>query len=256
MAADGRPPPDFSTKDALSELQVSGPYDADHTGLRASLIVDRLSLPASGSQPVDLASLLGCDGQQWIKEFVNSKVLPKQDAAAAKQQAGFRRPYNDPVLNSDVIYGRLIHKMIDSGVVDLTVNPLEAIQQVGVFAVRKKNDRQRLVVDARGSNFWFSEPGHVHLPTGSALSRLELGPGEEIYVADANIANAFYNMALPVELRRYFAMRSAGAACGCDDSERAGRGGHPDRVAPACGPPDGVVARPRALPEGARVPGT
>lgn len=139
----GAPPPDVSTKDALSELQVSSPYDADHTGLRASLIVDRISLPAPGSQPVDLASsLLGRDGQQWIKEFVDSKFLPKQDAAAAKQQAGFRRPYNDPVLNSDVVYGSLIHKMIDSGVVDLMVIPLEAVQYVGVFAVRKKNDRQ------------------------------------------------------------------------------------------------------------------
>jgi hypothetical protein len=164
-------------------------------------------MPDVGSQPVSLPSLLGCDGQQWIKDFVNSKVLPKQDAAAAKHLAGFRRPYNDPVLNSDEIYGRLIQRMMDSGVVDLTVNPQEVVQSVRVFAVRMKNDRQRLVVDARGSNFWFSKPGHVHLPTGSALSMLELGPDEELYVADADIANAFYNTALPAELRKYSAMR-------------------------------------------------
>lgn len=95
----------------------------------------------------------------------------------------------------------------------------------------------------------------MRLPTGSALSRLELGPGEELYVADADIANAFYKMALPVELRRYFAMRFAGAARGCDDGERAGSRGQADRVAPSGGPPDGLVARPRALSEGARVPG-
>jgi hypothetical protein len=175
---------------------VSGPYDADSTGLRVPLIVDRLSLPDVGSEPVSLPDLLGGDGQQWIKDFVYSKVLLKQDAAAVRQQAGFRRPYSDPVLNSDVIYGRLIQRMIDSGVADLTVNPQEVVLNVRIFAVRKDNDRHRLVVDARRSSFWFSGPGHVHLPTGATLSVLELGPEEELYVADPDIASAFYNKAL------------------------------------------------------------
>ena len=207
----GAPPADLSTKDALAELQVAGPYDTDHTGLRVPLIVDRLSLPASGAQPVALDSLLRCDGQQWIRDFFKNKVLPKQEAAAAKREAGFRRPYNDPILNSAPVYARLILKLLDSGVVDLTANEREVAQEVGMFAVKKKSGNQRLVVDARGSNFWFASPGHVHLPTGAALSLLELEPHESLYIADADISNAFYNMALPTELRRYFALRGVEA---------------------------------------------
>ena len=69
VSAMGPPPGDMTTEDALAELQVTGTYDADQPGTRAPLIVDRISLPSVGAQPVPLPTLLGCDGQQWIKDF-------------------------------------------------------------------------------------------------------------------------------------------------------------------------------------------
>ena len=76
VAALGPPPEDLTTEDALAELQVTGAYDADQPGTRAPLIVDRISLPKAGADPVPLPTLLGRDGQQWIKEFFRARVLP------------------------------------------------------------------------------------------------------------------------------------------------------------------------------------
>ena len=53
-------------------------------------------------------------------------------------------------------------------------------QKVGLFTVHKKGKAQRLVIDARGSNFWFVEPDSVSLASGSSLSSVELQPHEDL----------------------------------------------------------------------------
>eukprot|EP00973_Karenia_brevis_P012395 1683467-Karenia_brevis.AAC.1 len=45
---------------------------------------------------------------------------------------------------------------------------------LGLFFVRKKNGRQRMIVDARPLNFRCAEPPHVALATGDSFSRLEV----------------------------------------------------------------------------------
>ena len=62
---------------------------------------------------------------------------------------GFGKPYHDPVLSSPAIYGRLLRRMKDNGLLDFTTEPGEAVQRVGLFTVTKKGgQRQRLIVDA------------------------------------------------------------------------------------------------------------
>ena len=50
--------------------------------------------------------------------------------------------------------------------------------EVGLFAVEKKSGKQRLVIDCRLANCWFSPPAAVKLPTASAYCRGELQPEE------------------------------------------------------------------------------
>ncbi len=65
------------------------------------------------------------------------------------------------------------------------------------------NGKVRLVTDCRRANAWFASSRHVQLATGSSLSQLMLKPGEQFYVADFDIQNAFYSLQLPKVLRPY-----------------------------------------------------
>ena len=82
------------------------------------------------------------------------------------------------------------------------------IEEVGAFCVRKKNNRQRLVIDSRLANMWFEAPEPVQLCTGSTFSRIEVGDqGEPVEVGGVDITDAFYNIGLPPGLRKYFGLK-------------------------------------------------
>ena len=59
----------------------------------------------------------------------------------------------------------------------------------------------------------FVDPPAVELAIGSALAEIATDDGSEWYVASLDIANAFYSLALPPELCKYFCLpsRTAGA---------------------------------------------
>ncbi|CAK0839943.1 unnamed protein product, partial [Prorocentrum cordatum] len=89
----------------------------------------------------------------------------------------------------------LLTRLLDAGVIDLVCDPLEVIDEVGLFSVPKKSGGQCLVVDA-------SSPA-------------------VLWAAPADVAGAFYRVGLPLAWWPYFALlstdewrlgRSAGAA--------------------------------------------
>jgi hypothetical protein len=77
-----------------------------------------------------------------------------------------------------------------------------------VFTVLKKSGKLRLVVDARMSNCWFDDPEAVDLATVMAFSTIELDSAEPVVFGQVDIANAFYAIELPSELRRFFGLPS------------------------------------------------
>ena len=88
----------------------------------------------------------------------------------------------------------------------MVVDRSQIVESVGVFAVAKKSGKQRLIIDARPANFWFGEPDSVSLATGAAMSYLEVPEDAGLWVATADIADAFYNMMLPMQWRPYFTL--------------------------------------------------
>ena len=52
---------------------------------------------------------------------------------------------------------------------------------VGVFAVKKQNGKQRRVVDASRSNACFAVPDPVALPTSACFSRLHVPEGRHLH---------------------------------------------------------------------------
>lgn len=124
------------------------------------------------------------------------------------KQDGFSKPCNDPALHDPKVYVQLVRRLLEAGVVDVVSSSRLVVEKVGTFTVRKKSGRQRLVIDARASNYHLREPGAVSLASGEARSRVEIGRDDTLFVADADISDAFYNMALAHELRPFFAMAS------------------------------------------------
>ena len=68
---------------------------------------------------------------------------------------------------------------------------------VGVFFVRKRNGKLRLILDTRLVNTAFRDPPYVSLPTAAAFSRVEVEAGQVVYMAEADVADAFHRVRLP-----------------------------------------------------------
>ncbi|CAK0894817.1 unnamed protein product, partial [Prorocentrum cordatum] len=196
------PPPALSPSGALQELRGCTVYeDVQSTVVPYDDI--KASLPMSGNRPVPLAELFGAGGQAEVDGFLDSHLL-EPEAASHNLKAAPRETYMDEVLrNSPHAYQRLVKRLERAGMIDYTVQPQEFCS---LFFVRKKNGSQRLVVDCRRSNCWFSAADPVQLSTGAGLGNLEVPDGARLYVGHVDIKDAFYHFELPERVRNLFAL--------------------------------------------------
>eukprot|EP00959_Pyramimonas_sp_CCMP1952_P284425 5945711-Pyramimonas_sp.AAC.1 len=100
-------------------------------------------------------------------------------------------------------YTGLVRRLHAAGMVTFSAAPRE---RCGLFFVRKKSGKQRMVIDCRRANCWFKRPSTVALATGSALGELAVPEGEQLYVGHVDICDAFYHFGLPEAFRDYFAL--------------------------------------------------
>eukprot|EP00438_Fugacium_kawagutii_P012339 Skav221970 [mRNA] locus=scaffold195:898936:903000:- [translate_table: standard] len=199
-------PPDVGGPEALLALRVSEGYEALPTcSPLGSYDPESISLPAGGGNPVPLATLWGDDGQQKVKEFSQHELLGADEVRCRLKESGVSRCYQDPKFNSAVIYSTFVQKLHDLNMVEYSLEPPK--EQVGIFFVRKKNQKLRLILDCRRSNCHFSTPEPIRLATGEAMARMQLEPGQELFTASADLQNAFYTMEMPEDLRTYFGLR-------------------------------------------------
>lgn len=108
------------------------------------------------------------------------------------------------MLRGGKTYFSFLKRLQDSGIIDFSLQP--ARENISIFFVTKKNGRLRMIVDARRSNAHFTEPDHVDLCTGDGLGMLEIGEGETLTIATADLKDAFYHLSLPEELRPLFCL--------------------------------------------------
>lgn len=79
------------------------------------------------------------------------------------REARFARPYSEPVLCGKRVYGALLKRMHDAGLIEYVDDERGIAQNVGAFPVLNQSGKLRLVIDARGSNFFFAGPDRVDL---------------------------------------------------------------------------------------------
>ena len=126
--------------------------------------MDRLALPPEGFVPVALA-VLEEKADRKLAEGLLKATLPDEVAAEKKISSGVRRVYTGPGLRCPRKYLKLVRRLHSAGLVQFAS---ECECRVGMFAVKKKNDGQRLVLDCRYSSYHFAEPPKVQLASGQS----------------------------------------------------------------------------------------
>ena len=198
----GKPPEDLTGQGALNELRTNLGYSGEPASL-AGYQKDLISLPDSGEVPSPLDVILG-DQAESVRGTLRHKLLCPSEVGARKAESSLKAPYNDPIFRRQrSVYSDFIGRLHSSNLIEFRSQVRE---RVGVFFVWKKNGKQRMVVDSRLSNLWFSSPEKVHLATGSSFSRIEVDEGPPIELGGVDIRDAFYRIELPSELRDLFAL--------------------------------------------------
>lgn len=195
--------PTGNDRDVFADVVGGLDYQGESTtavGLEESL----LSLPLQGAVPKPLSGLLGPTGEVEVHQIVNEMLLPIEEARENLAAASTPPAYIDPGLRrSKKRYVKFVLDLVER----VILSPSFKNQaDVGVFAVKKKNGKQRLVVDARRSNVCFRTPSSVALPTSAAFSRLHVPEGRHLHCFSFDLKDAFYQIELPVVLRPFFCL--------------------------------------------------
>eukprot|EP00438_Fugacium_kawagutii_P028256 Skav200691 [mRNA] locus=scaffold6391:1205:6504:+ [translate_table: standard] len=196
--------------EALMELRVSQGYeDLPTSSPLASFDPELVALPSGALSPVPLDSLVGQDGQFQVEDFTKTQTLVSDEAMRTIGRLGLGRSYEDPQFRDRSKYASFIKKLLNLGMLDLSLE--EPCEKTGMFFVKKKGGKQRLIFDCRRSNCHFTTPEPIRLATGDSIGRLETSR-TPLYMASADLQNAFYTMSMPYSLRKYFGLRGVKAS--------------------------------------------
>eukprot|EP00438_Fugacium_kawagutii_P013923 Skav213475 [mRNA] locus=scaffold565:39265:42440:+ [translate_table: standard] len=201
----GKPPSDLTGSGAFESLRAAEGYSHEPAvGSLCSFNLEKVSLPEGDWSPIPLSDLWGPDGRELVEDFVTSQLLPPQEVEKRLRGTGVQQPYSDPLLTVRSNYVHFLQKLHKANLVEFSEEA--PAENIAISFVTKKNDRQRMIVDARRSNAHFRDPAYVHLCTGDTLSRLEYGFGDSLTIGMADLKDAFYHLQLPVQLRRFFCL--------------------------------------------------
>ncbi|CAE7559605.1 ppt1 [Symbiodinium natans] len=165
------PVEDMSDQEALRQLLARRAGYGDSPGALASLVLERLSLPRGQSEPVSLLDVLPEDEVRRVQNFEDDMMLSPEERAAVLEQGLEGECHIDPVLLHDTwLYHRFIAELYSCNLIHFTVKPRV---QIGAFVVTKKNNKQRLIIDARRTNRLFRTPPCTLLGSAETWSRLE-----------------------------------------------------------------------------------
>jgi len=196
--------------EALMELRVSQGYEDLPTSCPlASYDPELVALPSGALTPVPLEMLVGQGGREEVDSFTSTQTLASAEAAGNLREQRLGRSYEDPQFKNRLKYSGFVKRLLSLGMLDLSLE--KPLEQTGMFFVKKKGGKQRLIFDCRRSNCHFTTPTPIKLATGDSIGKIETGR-TPLYMASADLQNAFYTMAMPSSLRPFFGLKGLTAA--------------------------------------------
>ena len=76
----------------------------------------------------------------------------------------------------------------------------------GLFFVTKKNDKQRMILDAKPANWYFREPPTTQNASGSSFASLRVPEDKELYIANYDVKDFLYRLGIDEELGKWFGL--------------------------------------------------
>ncbi|CAK0897361.1 unnamed protein product, partial [Prorocentrum cordatum] len=187
--SDDKPPDDApSPEAALVELLGMGSLGYGPDGPTVVAPYDRglVSWPESAGC-VSLLEVLPEPDRQEVIDGRNSMMLRAEEV-----RPGATKVYWDKTLQSDTDeYQRFVQDLLARDMVELRTR---REFEVGVFFVKKKSGRLRLIVDARAVNQALKRPPTIHMASTAALVNMD-------------IADCFYQFRAPDYMVPWFGMR-------------------------------------------------
>ena len=164
----------------------------------------KVALPTAGNTAVDLASVLPARFQNLLADDGAAMMLSEPDARASLEALGPVSNAFDPVLSrsprSDAEFLLLAY---DAGVLELTDH---ITNEVGLFFAKKKSGDLRAIFDPRRVNALFRAPDTAPLASGESLGDLELSEGQQLWSAEGDVENCYYQYTMPAGLRPLFGL--------------------------------------------------
>lgn len=182
----GRPPPrcDEDASILKDTVYSSDGYNFSKTSPSQSIISDCINLPNVGDG-VPLMKCLGRRDRKLLKSLGAAQVQPDNGDASA--------------FASTEQYTALVHRMVIAGIVSLSFSKPRVVNSV--FAVPKKNQRQRLIVNAVPANRAMDEPLQTELPSPALFGSLYINPSDTLYCAKNDLSDYYYQCILPANMR-------------------------------------------------------
>lgn len=165
-------------------------------------IRDRVSLPLGQGVPVQIDSLLPEEDRKILDCFEDEMLLSPEERAGVLEKGLDGLCYMDPLLANDPKkYHQFVADLFQCNLIGFTTNPRV---QVGAFFVTKKNNKQRLIVDARKTNRLFRTPPSTAMGSMECWGRLELSQKDDLFIAQEDVKDFFYRLGIQKGLGEFF----------------------------------------------------
>ncbi|CAK0839425.1 unnamed protein product, partial [Prorocentrum cordatum] len=187
VVSEDKPPGDAASPEAaLVELLGSGSlgYGPDGPAVVAPYDRGLVSRPES-------AGRVGLEpDRQGVIDGENSLMLRADEA----RPGAFKVCWDKTLQSNRDECVQFVEDLLGCGVVELRTH-LDF--EVGVFFVRKKSGRLRIIVDARAVNQALRRPPTIHMASTAAVVGMEVEGGAQVEFSIQDIADCFYQFRVP-----------------------------------------------------------
>ena len=180
-----------------------GYADTAAAGNRESYRRGAVSLPSSRAGQIGISTMLPPDLQNQL-ETGHGLLRSEGAVVAALEEVGDACFMDARVARLGQDYGHLLKELHAAGIIEQCV---ELLEFAGVFFVKRKDAKQRLIFDTRRPNCHFEEPSYTELASGESFAGLEAAAGQPIHLASGDVEVCFYQYSLPEALRPYFGLK-------------------------------------------------
>ena len=154
--------------------------------------------------PCPVEEILEGECLSQVKNWETEMLLSPEEYGGVMEHIDSIGCYMDPVLSRNPnMYAHFVLQLLRANIIRFSKTPKS---RLGVFFVRKKNGKLRLIVDCRQVNAVFKTPPKGHVVSSAVFGDIEQHINEQMYIAESDIRDFFYRLGIGDEMSDFFAL--------------------------------------------------